>query len=185
MLPQKNVKHVLPEKTVSIALLIKLNVLRLKLDTRFKPMEQLLLVLVLITLVVLPEMVLPPLVPLLAYQKIVKIVWLMKNNALSAKPVSNLLLMLVLLLLQEINILPVSLQMVSVLKLALLVMLLLNLELDPPQSPLLPPSTQQLELNVDAKMDTENPLPPNKIKLIKEFALLVETKLRPVMPPRL
>jgi len=167
----------MPEKTALTALLLKINVLRQKLDTRYKPMEQLLLVLVLITLVVLPVMVSPPLVPLLVYQKIVKIVWPMKNNALSAKPVSNLLLMLVLLLLQEKNISPASLQMVPVIQLALLVMLLLNLEQDPPQSPLLPPSMPLLELNAVAKMDTEKPLPPpNKIKLIKEFALLVENK---------
>jgi len=67
---------------------------------------------------------------------------------------------------------------------ALLVMLLSNLEVDPPQSPLLP-SMPQLDLNAFAKMDTENPLPPNKIKLIKQFALLVENKSRPVMPPKL
>jgi hypothetical protein len=43
----------------------------------------------------------------------------------------------------------------------------------------------QLDLNAFAKMDTENPLPLNKNNLIKQFVLLVETKLRPVMPPRL
>jgi len=67
---------------------------------------------------------------------------------------------------------------------ALLVMLLPNLELDPPLSPLLP-SMPQMDLNAFAKMDTENPLPQNKIKLPEQFALLVENKLRPVMPPRL
>jgi len=139
----------------------------------------------LITLVVLPLSELTTNVMVLLAQQIARIVWLMAPNVLSAKPVSNLLLMLALLLLQEKNISPASLQMVPVMPLALLVMLLLNLELDPPQSPLLPPSTQMLELNVVAKMDSENPLPPNKIKLIKEFVLLVENKSRPVMPPKL
>jgi len=67
---------------------------------------------------------------------------------------------------------------------AFLVMLLPNLELDPPLSPLLP-SVLQKDLNAFAKMDTENPLPPNKIKLPEQFALLVETKLKPAIPPRL
>jgi hypothetical protein len=74
MLLLKNVKHVLPEIIASIVSLIKLNVLRLKLDSRLPPLAQLPLVLVLIMLVVLPLTELPPLVLLLVYQQIARIV---------------------------------------------------------------------------------------------------------------